>query len=335
MEADEKVYVMGLGVPDPKGIFGTTSGLQQKFGASRVLDMPVAENGMTGVAVGSALVGMRPVMVHQRIDFALLALDQIANSAAKWNFMFSGRRSVPLVIRLLIGRGWGQGPQHSQSLQATFGHFPGLKVVMPSTPYDAKGMLIAAIEDANPVIFIEHRWLHNTFGLVPNEGYRVPLHQAAVTREGRDVTVVASSFAHVDALRAAEILARYDIDVEVIDLRSIQPLDVGTLAASVMKTGRLVAVDHGWKTLGIAGEVLASMTETCFCALRCAPRRVTAPDSYPSSAPAHADLFYPTVLTIVNEVLSMFEKLPVSESELGIPLPRYRDIPDASFRGPF
>src|ERR1700712_4498681 len=162
MTADPNVYVMGLGVPDPKGIFGTTLGLQAKHGAQRVMDMPTSENGMTGVAIGSALVGMRPVMVHQRFDFALLALEQIVNQAAKWSYLFAGQR-VPITIRLIVGRGWGQGPQHSQSLHAWLAHVPGLKVAMPATPSDAKGLLVAAIEDNNPVVVIEHRWLHQTF----------------------------------------------------------------------------------------------------------------------------------------------------------------------------
>ncbi|MBI1883208.1 MAG: alpha-ketoacid dehydrogenase subunit beta [Chlamydiae bacterium] len=187
---DPHVYIMGLGVPDPKGIFGTTLGLQEKYGSDRIMDMPTAENGITGVALGSALVGMRPILTHQRIDFAILAMEQMVNQAAKWHYMFGGRASVPLVVRLIVGRGWGQGPQHSQSLQSWFAHIPGLKVVMPVTPYDAKGLLISSIEDNNPVIFIEHRWLHNISGPVPEEMYRVPLGKAKVAREGKDVTVV-------------------------------------------------------------------------------------------------------------------------------------------------
>ena len=171
MEANASVYAMGLGVTDPKGTFGSTLGLEQRFGSRRVMDMPTSENAMTGVAIGSALMGMRPVMAHQRMDFILLALDQIVNNAAKWHYMFGGQLRVPLVIRLVVGRGWGQGPQHSQSLQALFAHIPGLKVVMPTTPHDAKGLLISAIEDDNPVIYVEHRWLHGIFGPVPSEMY--------------------------------------------------------------------------------------------------------------------------------------------------------------------
>src|SRR5579885_455110 len=191
LEADPTVYLMGLGVPDPKGVFGTTLGLQEKFGVRRVMDMPTSENAMTGVAVGSALLG----------------LDQIVNQAAKWHYMFGGKTKLPLIIRMIVGRGWGQGPQHSQSLQAWFAHIPGLKVVMPATPYDAKGLLIGGIEDDNPVIFLEHRWLHGIKGAVPKGHYAVPLGRARIARPGRDVTIVASSYMTLEALRAADMLA--------------------------------------------------------------------------------------------------------------------------------
>ncbi|HEY9765762.1 MAG TPA: alpha-ketoacid dehydrogenase subunit beta, partial [Chroococcales cyanobacterium] len=202
LERDPSVYLIGEGVPDPKGIFGTTLGLQEKFGSARVMDMPLSENGMTGVAVGSALMGLRPVMVHQRLDFALLALDQIVNHAAKWHYMFAGQQSVPLVIRLILGRGWGQGPQHSQSLHSWFAHIPGLKVVMPTTPHDAKGLLMKSIEDDNPVIFIEHRWLHDIKGEVPTEPYGVALGSCRVAREGKDLTIVSASYMTLEALKA-------------------------------------------------------------------------------------------------------------------------------------
>ena len=243
MAEDPAVYIMGLGVPDPKGIFGSTLGLQQKYGSARVMDMPTSENGMTGVAIGSALVGMRPIMAHQRIDFALLAVEQIVNQAAKWHYMFGGQMNVPLVIRMIIGRGWGQGPQHSQSLHAWFAHVPGLKVVMPTTPYDAKGLLIASVEDNNPVIFIEHRWLYNIVGHVPEEVYRVPLGRARVARQGKDLTIAAISYMVLEALRAADMLAADGIHAEVIDIRSLKPLDDELILKSVRKTGHLIVVE--------------------------------------------------------------------------------------------
>src|SRR3989338_3543705 len=187
LAGDPAVYLMGIGGPYPNGGFGTTAGLQERHGAGRVMDMPCAENGMTGVAIGSALAGMRPILVHQRIDFALLGMEQMVNQAAKLHYMFGGQLRVPLVVRMIIGRGWGQGPQHAQNLQAWFAHIPGLKVVMPVTPYDAKGLLLSSIFDDNPVIYLEHRWLHNLEGEVPEGDYRVPIGKAHVIKQGEDL----------------------------------------------------------------------------------------------------------------------------------------------------
>src|SRR6266540_875717 len=216
MAKDPRVFVIGLGAPDAAAIFGSTKGLVEKYGPRRVLDMPVAENAMTGVLVGAALRGMRPVMTHIRLEFAMLAIDQLVNQAAKWHYMFGGRASVPLVVRMVVGRGWGQGPQHSQSLQAWFAHVPGLKVVMPATPHDAKGLLISAIEDNNPVLYLEHRWLHNISGPVPEGVYRIPLGKGRIMRRGKDVTIVALSYMCLEALRAADVLAEQGIEAEVI-----------------------------------------------------------------------------------------------------------------------
>jgi pyruvate dehydrogenase E1 component beta subunit len=335
MSADPNTFLMGLGVPDPKAIFGTTTGLQQQFGAARVLDMPTAENGMTGVAVGAALAGKRPIMVHQRVDFTLLALDQIANSAAKWSTMFNGQRSVPLTVRMIMGRGWGQGPQHSQNLQATYGHFPGLKVVMPATPHDAKGLLIAAIADDNPTIVLEHRWLGNTIGQVPEGNYAVEIGKARIARAGADVTLAASGYSTLEALRAAELLGDDGISAEVVDLRTIKPLDVATIVASAAKTGRFVAVDSGWKTFGIAGELVTLVVEHAWSELKCAPARVTPPDVYVPTTLSLANAYYPSTATIVNTVRAMFALPPKTELDLGFDPNRLLDVPDASFKGPF
>lgn len=335
MVEDESVYLMGLGATDPKAIFATTRGLEAKYGPRRVMDMPLAENGMTGVAVGSALVGMRPVMVHQRVDFTLLALDQIANSAAKWYAMFGFKKSVPLTVRMLIGRGWGQGPQHSQSLQALYGHFPGLKVVMPATPYDAKGMLVASIRDNDPVMFLEHRWLHNVIGEVPEAIYSVPIGKARVAREGTHISIIATSLGTIEALRAAEFLAGDGISAEIIDVRTIKPLDIETVLNSVKKTGRVIAVDHGWRTLGFGGELIASVAESAFSALKAAPVRVTPQDTYVPTSPVLANEFYPSTIDIVNAARAFFDLDAKSEADLGIDPHRLRDVPDRSFRGPF
>lgn len=335
MEKDPNVYVIGLGAPDPKGIFGTTVGLQKKYGEKRVMDMPTAENGMTGVAIGSALMGMRPVTTHQRIDFALLAMEQIVNQAAKWHYMFDGKLSVPMVIRLIIGRGWGQGPQHSQSLQAWFAHVPGLRVVMPTTAHDAKGLLISAIEDDNPVIFIEHRWLHNVTGLVPEGVYRVPIGKARVMRKGSDVSIVATSYMALEALRAAELLDGDGISAEVIDVRSIRPWDEDLILDSVRQTGRVVVADTGWRSVGFAGEVVARIAEECLTDLKAAPVRVTLPDVPTPTSWALANHYYPRADDIAAAAQRTLGRAragkPISTLVSATPL----DVPDSSFTGPF
>jgi len=334
MAKDPAVYVMGLGVPDPKGIFGTTLGLVDKYGPDRVLDMPTSENGMTGIAIGSALVGMRPVMIHQRVDFALLAMEQIVNQAAKWRYMFAGVTKVPLVIRLIVGRGWGQGPQHSQSLQAWFAHVPGLKVVMPATPYDAKGLMVSSIEDDAPVIYLEHRWLHNTFGHVPEDVYRVPLGKARIVRRGRDITFAAVSYTVIEALQAAELLAKAGIDAEVVDIRSLRPIDSDTILESVRKTGHLVVADTGWKTGGFAGEIVALAAEHCLDRLKSPPRRLALLDIPTPSTPALAKYCYPRPLDFVlaaGEALGRARDTLVLPEDPKTPL----DVPDSRFTGPF
>ena len=334
LAADPCVYVIGLGVPDPKGSFGTTLGLQEKYGPSRVMDMPTSENGMTGIAVGSALVGMRPVMIHQRVDFSLLSLDPIVNHASKWHYMFGGQTPVPIVIRAVIGRGWGQGTQHSQSLESWFAHIPGLKVVMPATPHDAKGLMISSILDNNPVIFLEHRWLHNIKGVVPEGFYRVPIGHARIARAGKDITIVANSHMVIEALHAAKRLAEIEIEAEVIDLRSVRPLDINSVMDSVSKTGRLIVVDTGWKNCGIGSEIIASVSEQILDRLKAAPRRLAPFDGPVPSTPALAQYCYPRSTHIAEEICKMMNvpsnRLKPEEQDL-VPF----DIPNPSFAGPF
>jgi len=332
---DPSVYIMGLGVTDPKGVFGTTVGLEKKHGSERVMDMPVAENGMTGIAIGSALVGMRPIMTHQRIDFMLLALDQIINNAAKWHYMFGGKKKIPLVIRLIIGKGWGQGPQHSQSLQALFAHIAGLKVVMPATAYDAKGLMIAAVEDDNPVIFIEHRWLHNVFGPVPEEMYRVEIGKARKIKEGKDLTVVASASMTLEALKASQYLAKDNIDLEIIDLRTIKPLDKNAILESVKKTGRLLVVDGAWKSFGVSAEVIAAVAENGASLLKANPQRVTFPDVPTPTSRALANYYYPRTIDIISAARKMFDLAEITEETVGISNDIPLDVPDKAFTGPF
>ena len=330
MAKDPTVQIMGLGVPDPKGIFGSTLGLVEKYGPERVSDLPTAENGMTGVAIGAALAGMRPIMTHVRLDFALLSLEQLVNQAAKWHYMFGGRMRVPLVVRMIIGRGWGQGPQHSQSLQSWFAHVPGLKVMMPTTPHDAKGLLISSVEDDNPVIFIEHRWLYNISGPVPEGVYRVPIGKARVMREGTDVTIVAISYMALEALRAAEFLDAHGISAEVIDLRSLRPWDEDAVFQSIRKTGRVVVTDTASKMAGFSGEVLARIAEEGL-PLRVPPARVCLPDSPTPTSPALAAHYYPRANDIAKTIERMFG---VTVAEIAEP-PHPLDIPDPAFTGPF
>lgn len=333
--ADENVLLLGLGVPGPTGIFGTTSGLQEKHGAARVIDMPSSENAMTGVALGAATRGKRPIMVHMRVDFAVLSLEPIVNQAAKWHYMYGGRMRAPLVIRMIIGRGWGQGPQHSQSLQAWFAHVPGLKVIMPSRPYDAKGMLLAAVQDDAPVIILEHRWLYNLTGSVPEKPFTAPLDGASVLRSGTDVTLAACSYMTIEAMKAADILAGYGVSAEVIDLRSVAPIDTTTLNQSVAKTGRLVAADTGHAECGVSGEVIAAVTETGFGNLKAAPKRVALPAIPSPTTPALADLYFPGARQIAQSALATLGREdPVPEEALPKGR-RWRDTPDPSFTGPY
>lgn len=331
---DPRVYLMGLGVPDPKGVFGSTLGLQQKHGAERVLDMPTAENGMTGIALGSALTGMRPIMLHQRLDFTLLAMEQLVNQAAKWHYMFGGVQSVPLVVRMIIGRGWGQGPQHSQSLQAWFAHIPGLKVIMPTTPHDVKGMLIGSVEDNNPVIVLEHRWLYSIMGEVPEGHYTVPLGPARLAREGRDLTIVSLSYMTLEALRAAELLAEQGVSAEVLDLRCVNPWDSAAVLASVRKTGRLLVADTGVQSFGVSAEIVAHVVETDLGALKCAPRRLASPFCPMPTSPALAAAMYPRADDIVSAARDMLGLHALPAPERG-PDATPLDQPDKTFTGPF
>ncbi len=337
LSRDPSVFVIGEGVPDPKGIFGTTVGLAEKFPA-RVLDMPVSENGMTGICIGAAISGMRPILVHQRMDFTLYSFDQIVNNAAKWYFMFGGQEPVPMVIRMIIGRGWGPGPQHSQSLQALFGHIPGLKVVMPATVFDAKGLFISAIEDNNPVIFIEHRWLHNLTGNVPKGYYTVPIGKAKVIKKGTDITIVATSFMLIETLRIGAVLEENGVSAEIVDVRSIRPFDSKTILTSVAKTRRLIVSDTGWKTLGFAAEVLAQVTESGI-TLKNAAQRITIPDMpTPTSWKLAAD-YYPTSVDILRAGLLMCEKTTKTTNQIvkayKTAIKGFPDQPDPTFTGPF
>jgi pyruvate dehydrogenase E1 component beta subunit len=280
----------------------TTRNLLEAYGPERVIDTPVSENAITGAAVGAALVGMKPIVVHPRMDFLMYALDPIINQAANWHYMCGGRSSVAMVIWAIINRGGEQAAQHSQALQSLFAHIPGLKVVMPSTPFDAKGLLIASIKDENPVIFIDDRWLYPIVGEVPEEVYEIPLGKGMIRRKGKDVTVAATSFMVHEALRAARTLKGEGFDVEVLDLRSVKPLDKKLLYTSVKKTGRLVVADASWKTCGLAGEIAALVMEDLYSFLKAPVLRVTLPDVPAPASSALEKAYYPTAGSIVAAV---------------------------------
>ena len=262
MEADDRVFLMGEDIGVYGGAFQVTGDLVHRFGEDRVMDTPIAELGAAGVAVGAALAGSRPVLEFQFSDFATLAMEQITNQAAKIRFMLGGEVSVPLVMRFPAGSGTGAAAQHSQSLEAWFAHVPGLKVVQPATPADAKGLLLSAIDDPDPVMVFEHKLLYKMRGHVPAEPYRVPIGKAATVRHGRDLTIVATAMMVHRALDAAARLAEEGLDIEVIDLRTLRPLDRETIVASVSRTTRLLCVYEGVKTLGIGAEISATVAES-------------------------------------------------------------------------
>lgn len=287
MSIDESVFLIGQGVKSPWYVGNTAQGLLERFGPERVIDTPVSENAMTGAAVGAAMAGMRAVAVHPRMDFMMYALDPIINQAANWYYMNGGKLSVPVVFWGIINRGGEQAAQHSQALQAMFAHIPGLKVVMPSTPYDAKGLMIEAIRDPNPVVFIDDRWLYGCEDIVPEEMYGVEIGKGVVRREGNDITVVAASFMAHESMKAVEELEKEGIDVEFIDPLTVKPIDQDLILKSVMKTGRLLVVDGGWKTYGLAAEISAMVSESVFEYLKAPIKRLTLPDC---PAPASKEL---------------------------------------------
>jgi pyruvate/2-oxoglutarate/acetoin dehydrogenase E1 component len=298
MARDPAVVVFGLDVDDPKAIQGTTRGLVARYGPERVFGTPLSEDAMTGAAVGMALAGLRPLHVHIRMDFLMLAMNQLINVAAKSRYMYGGRVALPLVVRAIIGKSWGQGAQHSQGLYSFFMHVPGLKVVAPATPYDAKGCLSAAIRDDNPVVFVEHRLLHLQQGPVPEGSYLVPPGQARITAAGDDITLVGISAMHAECLAAHHYLQAIGIGAEVIDPIWLSPLDSDTILASVEKTGRLLVVDNGWTCCGAAAEIVARVAERLMGIRDVRVRRLGfAPVTCPTT-PVLENLFYPNARTI-------------------------------------
>ncbi len=295
------LVVMGLGVPDPGGVFGSTKDLHQSF-PGRVFDLPLSEEANAGVANGMALTGMRVINVHQRVDFLLVCMNQIVNHAAKWRYMFGSSAPLPVVWRAVIGRGWGQGAQHSQSLQSMFAHVPGISVLMPSTPHDAKGLLVTAVRAGRPALILEHRNLYALKGPVPETPYATPFGKARLVREGRHATAVAVSQMVGEAEKAAEILEKEGLSLEVIDARSVRPLDEEAVLASVRKTGALVACDTSWAFCGFSAELAALCAEKAFGALKAPVARVALPPVPTPSGPNLEAAYYPNALTVAAAV---------------------------------
>jgi pyruvate/2-oxoglutarate/acetoin dehydrogenase E1 component len=327
MERDPNIYMTGIAVDYPSGIFGSTVEATKRFGPKRVFDSPAMENALTGIAIGAAAMGKRPIIVHPRNDFMFLACDMMINLAAKWKYMYGGNAGeVPIVVRAVIGKGWGQGASHSQSLQSVLGHFPGLSVVMPAFPRDAKGLMLAALRHHSPVIMLEHRTLYDTVGDVPESDEITPIGKAAVVKEGRDLTIVATSFMAYEALHAAERLDGEGVNAEVIDARSIRPLDEETVLASVKKTGRLIVADTSWELCGFSSEVAALVAEKAFPCLKAPVRRIAMANSPAPVSQTLEKAFYPGANTIARAALSLLGRF---HSKLG-------DIDrEDTFKGPY
>ena len=334
LHSDQNSICYGLGINDPKRIFGTTKDLVENFGEARVFDTPTSENAMTGIGVGAAIMGHKVIMTHQRLDFFLLAMDQLVNSAAKYHYMYGGILSVPITIRLIIGRGWGQGPTHSQNLQAWFAHIPGLKIVSPTTPQQAYSMLIESANDPNPVVFLEHRWLHNTKGNVKRDKCNLKIGKSLVVTEGNDITIVASSYLTLEATRANQYTRKVGISCELIDLISIKPYDIEAIANSVKKTGRLLVLDPGMETCCIGNDIITKVINICWEEMKTKPRLLAMPDCPEPTSYGLTKDFYIRDKEIYKEILSVMG-INNFKNQPKINEPEHHDIPGEWFNGPF
>jgi pyruvate/2-oxoglutarate/acetoin dehydrogenase E1 component len=327
MERNPDIFMTGIAVDYPSGIFGSTVEATKRFGPQRVFDAPAMENAITGIAIGAAAVGKRPIIVHPRADFMFLSFDMLLQLGAKWRYMFGGNGgNVPVVIRAIIGRGWGQGSSHSQSLQAPLAHFPGLTVLMPAFPADAKGLMISALRHSGPVVIFEYRSLYDTIGEVPEEHIPVPIGKANIVHSGNEITIVTTSFMSYEALHAAIELEKNGISAEVVDLRSIRPLDEETILASIKKTGHLIVADTSWELCGVSSEIAALAAEKAFFYLKKPVRRISVANCpAPVSQPLEK-AFYPSSSTIAKAAMMMLGK---ENGSLG-----YLDRED-NFKGPY
>jgi pyruvate dehydrogenase E1 component beta subunit len=329
MSRDETVFIYGIDVADHKRIFGTTKNIPEKFGGDRCFSTPLCEDTLMGFGLGAAINGLRPINVHMRVDFLLLAMNQLVNMVSSYRYGAGGRLKVPLVIRAIIGRGWGQSYQHSKSMHSVFAHIPGLKVVMPTTPNDAKGLLISAIRDDNPVVFIEHRWLYDAVGEVSDEDGPIPFGVPNVLRAGTDLTVVATSWMNVEALKAAEILEKHGVSLEVLDPRTISPLEDAAIVESVMKTRRCIVADNDWTFSGFSAELASRIYSSCFGVLRSPIERIGFEFTPCPCARPLENQFYPNAINIIRAAERLLGMDPVDLS--GEDFYSYEN----KFRGPF
>lgn len=328
MSKDKNLIVFGLDVEDHNGIQGTTLGLE-KFGKNRFFSTPLSEDSMTGIAVGAAAAGLRTVHVHIRMDFVLLCMNQLINMAAKMRYMYNGAVKIPMVVRCMVGRSWGQGAQHSQSLHSLFAHIPGLKVVAPSNSYDAKGLLISSIEENCPVIFMEHRLLYNNKTLTEQNFYKIPLGKARVMSKGNVLTLVSISHMTVICYKIVKIFRNHGINIELIDLRSIKPLDIKTILKSVNKTKKLLVVDNGWSFCGLSSEIISQISISS--KHKFMMDKLTFLDIPCPTAPNLEDEFYPSPEKIVRKIESMIKikkKIKLSNKDKSI-----KEVEE--FKGPF
>jgi len=314
MGRDSRIFTYGIDVADHLRTFGTNKGVLEKFGAERCFSTPLSEEALAGFGLGAAIAGLRPINVHMRIDFLLLAMNQIANMISSYRYGSGGKIKVPLVIRAIIGRGWGQAYQHSKTLHSIFSHIPGLKVVMPTTPKDAKGLLITALRDENPILFIEHRWLYYQSGDVPQKSFTIPLGKGNILRKGKDITIVATSWMNVEAFKAAEILEGAGVSVEIVDPRTITPLDTDIIVKSVKKTKYCLVADNDWEFCGFGAEVAAQVSKECFGVLKAPVERIGfAPVPCPTTRNLENE-FYPNSGKIIRKIEKMLKLKPIDLS---------------------
>ena len=336
MKKNPRIISFGLGIDDPKNIFGTTKNLKKKFGPSRIFDTPTSENAMTGIGVGLSLDGFIPIMVHQRLDFFLLAMDQLVNSAAKWKYMFGGKNNVKMLIRLIIGRGWGQGPTHSQNLQTWFAHVPGLKVISPTFPSDARKGIINAINENGPVIFLEHRWLHSLEEKIDISKKIKPIKigKGRILKSGSDLTIISHSYSTIEILKTYKILNHNKINFEHVDLISLKPLDINLIEKSVRKTGKLLILDNSSTSFcSIGSEIISQLTRINKNIFKKEPDLLTLPDLPSPTSHYLSKEFYITS----EKILSSISKLVSKKIKFNKQILRkeLHDIPNQEFKGPF